>query len=195
MGLITEGGPLILKLEADSGREDKDKLYGWGRQALMPGLELAKGVLETLAENKMLARDVAPELSFFPKTFRVMSTQLSVPEEGDTVKALHEGELGSIPLGFLIALLSVVKEPPGKTILVIGRLGLKGDIDGVPHLEETLLAVHQCGLHWDHLVVAEAGGFRLLRAPAWLWHGKPVTMVDSAQTLVAWQTRGSEGTS
>jgi tetratricopeptide (TPR) repeat protein len=187
VGLITEGGPLILKLEADVGREDRDQLYGWGRRVLMPGLELAKGVLETLTETKALARDLVPELSFFPKSFRVMVTQVSVPEEGDAAKVLEDGELDSLPLGFLIALLSVVKEAPGENILVIGRLGLRGDIDGVPHLEETLLALHQSGVHWDHLVIAEAGGFRLLRAPAWLWHGKPVTMVSSAETLVDWQ--------
>ncbi|MCA9781178.1 MAG: hypothetical protein KC800_30870, partial [Candidatus Eremiobacteraeota bacterium] len=187
VGVITNGGPLVLKLEADSGREERDQLYGWGRNALLPGLELAKGVLESLAENRTLARDLVPELSFFPKSFRVMVTPVSVPEEGDAAATLAEGELGSIPLGFLIALLSVIKEPPGNDILVIGRLGLRGDIDGVPHLEETLLALHQSGAHWDRLVVAEAGGFRLLRAPAWLWHGRPVTMVDSAEKLAAWQ--------
>ena len=187
VGVITAGGPLVLKLEADSGREERDQLYGWGRSALLPGLELAKGVLESLAENRTLARDLVPELSFFPKSFRVMVTAVSVPEEGDAAATLASGELGSIPLGFLIALLSVVKEPPGHDILVIGRLGLRGDIDGVPHLEETLLALHQSGAQWDRLVVAEAGGFRLLRAPAWLWHGRPVTLVDSAERLAAWQ--------
>lgn len=188
VGMITDGGPLVLKLEADSGRDEKDQLYGWGRLALMPGLELAKGVLESLAENKELARNLVPELSFFPKSFRVMITPLSIPEEGDPAASLAEGELGSLPLGFLVALLSVVKEPPGRDILVLGRLGLRGDIDGVPLLEEKLVAVHQSGVHWDRLVIAEAGGFRLLRAPAWLWHGKPVTMVDSAERLVAWHT-------
>ena len=195
VGLITPGGPLLLKLEADSGRDDKDQLYGWGRNVLMPGLELARGVLETLAENKALARNLVPELSFFPNSFRVMITQVSLPEEGDATKTLADGELGSVPLGFLIALLSVVKEPPGRNILVIGRLGLKGDIDGVPDLEETLLAFHQSGLQWDRLVVAEAGGFRLLRTPAWLWHNKPVTMVDSAEDLVAWQSLSEAGLS
>lgn len=187
VGVITAGGPLVLKLEADSGREERDQLYGWGRTALLPGLELAKGVLESLAENRALARDLVPELSFFPKSFRVMVTPVSVPEEGDATATLASGELGSIPLGFLIALLSVVKEPPGNDILVIGRLGLRGDIDGVPHLEETLVALHQSGAQWDRLVVAEAGGFRLLRAPAWLWHGRPVTLVDSAERLASWQ--------
>ncbi|MFA7481876.1 MAG: tetratricopeptide repeat protein [Vulcanimicrobiota bacterium] len=173
VGLITEGGPLILKLEADSGRKDRDQLFGWGRDALMPGLELAKGILEDLVDD-------------CPRSFRVMITPVSVPQEGETLKILLEGELGSIPLGFLVAMLSFKKEPEGEDIAVLGRLGLRGDIGGVSHLEETLMALHQSGAHWDRLVVAEAGGFRLLRAPAWLWHGRKVTMVDSADALATW---------
>ena len=66
----------------------------------------------------------------------------------------------------------------------MGRLGLRGQVDGVPELEETLLAVHQSGAIWEQLLLAEAGAFRLLRAPAWLWHGRKVTLVKEASQLV-----------
>lgn len=186
VGLITESGPLVLKLEADAGREESDNLYGWGRKFLLPGLSLAKGILENLAESRGLSRELVPELSFFPKSFRLMVTPVSVPGE-PVADSLAEGEFGSIPLGFLVALLSVIKEPPSRRILVMGRLGLRGDIDGVPDLEDTLLALHQSGAQWDQLLLAEAGGFRLLRAPAWLWYGKSVNLVKSATQLANWQ--------
>lgn len=183
VGVITAEGPLVIKLEADAGREEQNQLFGWGRDFLSPGLELARGVLENLAESRVTTQAV-PELSFFPKSFRVMVTPVSVP--GDSgASALADGELGSIPLGFLVALLSVLREPVAERILVMGRLGLRGDIDGVPQLEETLMALHQSGAQWDLLMLAEAGAFRLLRAPAWLWYGRPVTLARSAAQLAA----------
>ena len=119
-----------------------------------------------------------------------MITPVAVPTESVSDRLLSDGELGSIPLGFLVALLSVLKAPPSPKILVMGRLGLRGQIDGVPELEETLLAVHQTGAEWDQLLLAEAGGFRLVRASAWLWHGRSVTLVKSAAEVTAWQSTG-----
>ena len=57
------------------------------------------------------------------------------------------------------------------------------DDNGIPVYHNPVASAHSCGGE----VVAEAGGFRLLRAPAWLWHGRPVTLVDSAERLAAWQ--------
>lgn len=177
VAVVTDDGPVVLKLEADVGRNEEDQLFGWGRDSLLSGLELAKSVLEDLAERK------AKVLPFVPKSFRVMVTPVSVPRDVSIAELLGDDDLGSIPFGFLVALLSVVKPPPQSRILVLGRLGLKGDLDGVPELEETLLAVHQSGVDWQLLLLAEAGGFRLLRAPAWLWHGKDVSLVKSAAEL------------
>jgi tetratricopeptide (TPR) repeat protein len=183
VGVVTEFGPLVVKLEADVSRKTTDQLFGWGREFLMPGLELAKGVLENLAEAGVPRRSTCSELSFFPRSFRVMITPVSVPTDSSGDRLLTDGELGSLPLGFLVAMLSVMRKPPIPEILVMGRLGLRGQIDGVPDLEETLLAVHQSGVTWKQLLLAEAGGFRLLRAPAWLWHGRSVTLVKSASEL------------
>lgn len=186
VAVVTDFGPLVLRLEADIGRESGDQIFGWGRDILKPGLELAKGVLENLAENRGPGRSVVPELSFFPKSFRLMVTPVSVPSEPGASQLLADGELGSLPLGFLTALLAVLKEPPSHQILVVGRLGLRGDIDGVPELEEILMSLHGSGAEWDQLLLAEAGGFRLLRAPAWLWHGRRVNLVGSASQLARW---------
>lgn len=184
VGVITDLGPLVLRMEADIGRGSGDEVFGWGREYLAPGLALAKGVLESLAEERGLQRDIVANLAFLPESFRVMITPVSVPAASSAAHLLSEGELGSIPLAFLVAFLSVVKTPRCRNILVTGRLGLRGQIDGVPELEETLLAVHQSGAQWEQLLLAEAGAFRLLRAPAWLWHDRTVTLVKSASQLV-----------
>ena len=184
VGVVTAYGPLVVKIEADVGRHKTNTLFGWGREVLLSGLDLAGGVLENLAEEHSASREALPEFSFFPKSFRVMVTPLSVPMGASASGLMEDGELASLPLGFLVALLSVVKEPVCQDILVMGRLGLRGQVDGVPELEETLLAVHQSGATWDQLLLAEAGAFRLLRAPAWLWHGRKVTLVKEASQLV-----------
>jgi len=188
VGVFTDVGPLVVSLEADVGREDKDQLFGWGRECLLPGLELAKGVLEGLAEGRGGARETIPELTFFPKSFRVMITPVIVPSEGGPPHLLLSGELGSIPFGFLVALLSVVRDTEFQQTLVLGRLGLRGDIDGVAQLEETLMTIERSGEVWDRLLLAEAGAFRLLRVPAWLWHDRTVQLVNSAAQLAGWPT-------
>ena len=125
VGLVTESGPLVLALEADVGRGQSDQLFGWGREALLPGLGLAKGVLEHLAENRGSGKPLVPELSFFPQSFRVMVTPLSVPGGIGPENLSMSGELSSIPLGFLVALLSVLKEPPVQRVTSGRPLGLE----------------------------------------------------------------------
>lgn len=183
-GMVTPFGPIVLRMEADIARTGGDQVYGWGREYLSPGHSLAKGVLEALAEDRLVQREMAANLAFLPDGFRVMVTPVAVPADAGASHLLADGELGSIPLAFLTAFLSVIKAPRCQNILVVGRLGLRGQVEGVPELEETLLAVHQSGAAWDQLVLAEAGAFRLLRAPTWLWHGKTVTLIKSASQLV-----------
>ncbi len=179
--------PLILKLEAEIGRDEKDQLFGWGQDYLRTGLDLAKGVLEDLGEVTSTERGQLPELSLFPRSFRLMTTPLSTPQESSDLASLADGELGSIPLAMLVSLLSGLKAPRiGRRLLVLGRLGLRGNVDGVPNLEETLLSLHQLGIEWDHLVLARAGAFRLMRCPAWLWYERPLTLIDKASDLLFW---------
>lgn len=185
--LASEGGPLILKLEAEVGREERDQLFGWGQEQLRGGLALAKGVLEDLGEHGGGARGQLPELSLFPRSFRLMTTPLSVPQPAQSLTSLADGELGSLPLAMLVALLSALREPRlGRRLLVLGRLGLRGNIEGMPDLEETLMALHQHQIGWDHLVLASAGAFRLLRAPSWLWYERPLTLLEAASDLLYW---------
>lgn len=191
VGVLTDVGPLVLRLEADIGKGGRDQVFGWGREFLMPGLELAKGVLENLSEQRSHQRELGASLTFLPESFRVMVTPVSVPAESSR-SFLEEGELGSIPLAFLVAFLSVIQNPPRSKILVMGRLGLRGQVDGVPELEETLMAVHHSGASWNELLLAEAGGYRLLRSPSWLWHDRVVNLVRSARQLVA-QVSTEEG--
>ncbi len=182
--VLIDSHPLVVKLEADIGRGDSDQLFGWGRELLRPGLELARGVLEEMGESRTLGSELLPKLSFFPKSFRVMITPIVIPDEAAALKALADGELGSVPFGFLLALLSALGVQAGHRIVAMGRLGLRGVIDGVPDLEEKLMALHAQGIAWDHLVLAEGGGFRLLRSPSWLWYGKPLSLVKKARDLV-----------
>lgn len=182
--VLNDTHPLVVKLEADIGRGDSDLLFGWGRELLRPGLELARGVLEEMGESRTLGSDLLPKLSYFPKSFRVMITPIVIPDEAEALKTLADGELGSVPFGFLLALLSALGVQAGQRIVAMGRLGLRGVIDGVPDLEEKLLALHAQGIAWDHLVLAEGGAFRLLRAPSWLWYGKPLSLVKKARDLV-----------
>lgn len=180
VGLHSSRGMLLLKLEADRGTSETDQIYGWGRKALLPGLELARGVLVKLIEE-------SPHLDGdqLPKTVQVMVTPLLVPA-GLEATFLDDGELGGIPLGFLVALLSLLCEPSSKRIAVIGRLRLRGDVDGVAELGEILRALHQSGEEWDSMILAEAGGFRLLRVPAWLWQKKKIILIRSASEMVDW---------
>ena len=182
--LATESAPLILKLEAEVGREDRDQLFGWGQEQLRAGLALAKGVLEDLGES---SRGQLPELSVFPGSFRVMLTPLSVPQEASRMAGLVDGDLGSVPFAMLVALLSALREPRlGRRLLVLGRLGLRGNVDGVPNLEDTLTALHHYHIGWDHMVLAKAGAFRLMRCPSWLWYERPLTLVETARDLLYW---------
>lgn len=192
VGVITDFGPIVLRMEADFARSGGDQVYGWGREYLLPGMSLAKGVLESLAEDRVAQREMAANLAFLPESFRVMVTPVAVPGAATASHLSNEGELGSIPLAFLTAFLSVIKTPRCSNILVVGRVGLRGQIEGVPELEEILLAVHQSGAQWEQLILAEAGAFRLLRAPTWLWHGKTVTLLKSVSQLV---TPGSKSAS
>lgn len=183
--LASDSGPIILKLEAEVGREDRDQLFGWGQEPLRNGLALAKGVLEDLGENGAASRGQLPELSLLPRGFRLMATPLSVPQEPASL--LLDGDLGSVPFAMLVALISALRDPRvGRRLLVLGRLGLRGNIDGVPNLEETLLALHHNNIGWDHLVLAGAGAFRLLRCPSWLWYERPLTLVETARDLLYW---------
>lgn len=183
--LAADSSPLILKLEAETGREEHDQLFGWGQKQLRSGLALAKGVLEDLGDGGDASRGQLPELSLLPRSFRVMVTPLSVPPEPGL--ALADGDLGSVPLAMLVALLSALRDPRvGRRLLVLGRLGLRGNIDGVPNLEETLLALHHNNIGWDHLVLAGAGAFRLLRCPSWLWYERPLTLIETARDLLYW---------
>jgi hypothetical protein len=185
--LVTEGAPLILKLEAEIGREERDQLFGWGQDQLRSGLALAKGVLEDLGESGPESRGQLPELSLFPRSFRMMATALSLSQQASKISALVDGDLGSIPFAMLVALLSALRDPRvGRRLLVLGRLGLRGNIDGVPRLEDTLLALHQNGVAWDHLVLARAGAFRLMRCPSWLWYERPLTLIQTAKDLLYW---------
>lgn len=187
VALQGEGGPLILKLEAEVGREEQDQLFGWGQEHLRPGLALAKGLLEDLGEGGGGAGGQLSELSLLPRSFRVMSTPLSQPPEAGSVGTLANGDLGSLPFAMLVALLSALKEPRmGRRLLVLGRLGLRGNVDGVPNLEETLVALHQNQIGWDHLVLASAGAFRLMRCPSWLWYERPLTLIGTARDLLHW---------
>ncbi len=87
----------------------------------------------------------------------------------------------------LVALLSSLRDPRvGRRLLVLGRLGLRGNIDGVPNLEDTLLALHHHNIGWDHLVLASAGAFRLMRCPSWLWYERPLTLIETARDLLYW---------
>lgn len=183
--LATDAAPIILKLEAEVGREDHDQLFGWGQKQLRSGLALAKGVLEDLGDNGADSRGQLPDLTLLPRSFRMMITPLSAPQEPGT--ALAEGELGSVPFAMLVALLSALRDPRvGRRLLVLGRLGLRGNIDGVPNLEETLLAMHHNSIGWDHLVLAGAGAFRLMRCPSWLWYERPLTLIETARDLLYW---------
>lgn len=188
VAMTTPSSPLILKLEAEIGREEQDQLFGWGQELLRGGLALAKGVLEDLGDDGTVAHaGQLPELSLFPRSFRMMTTPLSLPEEPVQMSPLMEGELGSVPFAMLLALLSTLRKPRvGRRLLVLGRLGLRGNIDGVPDLEDTLLALHQHQLLWDHLVLARAGAFRLMRCPSWLWYERPLTLVGTARELLYW---------
>lgn len=187
VALPGEAAPLFLKLEAEVGREEQDQLFGWGQDRLRGGLELAKGVLEDLGEITSTDRGQLPELSLFPRSFRVMTTPLSAPQETTALSGLVDGDLGSLPFAMLVALLSGLRAPRvGRRLLVLGRLGLRGNVDGVPHLEDMLLALHQHHIEWDHLVLARAGAFRLMRCPAWLWYERPLTLIDKASDLLYW---------
>ncbi len=188
VALPGESAPLILKLEAEVGRGERDQLFGWGQEQLRSGLELAKGLLEELGEAAPDGGGQLAELSLLPRSFRLMSTPLSQPSETTSgAEALARGDLGSLPFAVLVALLSALKEPRvGRRLLVLGRLGLRGNVDGVPNLEETLLALHHHQIGWDHLVLAEAGAFRLLRCPSWLWYERPLTLIGSARDLLHW---------
>ena len=183
--LPSDSGHIILKLEADVGREECDQLFGWGQEPLRSGLALAKGVLEDLGENGAASRGQLPELSLLPRSFRLMATPLSAAQEPGGV--ILDGDLGSVPFAMLVALLSALRDPRiGRRLLVLGRLGLRGNVDGVPNLEETLLALHHNNIGWDHLVLAGAGAFRLLRCPSWLWYERPLTLVETARDLLYW---------
>jgi hypothetical protein len=185
--LATDSGPLILKLEAEIGREECDQLFGWGQEQLRGGLALAKGVLEDLGENGADTRGQLPELSLFPRSFRMMTTPLSPPQEPTKMSALVDGDLGSLPFAMLVALLSALRDPRvGRRLLVLGRLGLRGNVDGVPNLEDTLLALHHHHIGWDHLVLASAGAYRLMRCPSWLWYERPLTLIETAKDLLYW---------
>jgi tetratricopeptide (TPR) repeat protein len=185
--LATDSAPLILKLEAEVGREARDQLFGWGQEQLRSGLELAKGVLEDLGENGAESRGQFPELSLFPRSFRVMTTPLSHPPEPARVSALMDGDLGSVPFAMLVALMAALRDPlVGRRLLVLGRLGLRGNVHGVAELEETLLTLHHHQIAWDHLVLASAGAFRLMRCPSWLWYERPLTLIETASDLFYW---------
>jgi tetratricopeptide (TPR) repeat protein len=185
--LATDSAPLILKLEAQVGREERDQLFGWGQEQLRGGLALAKGVLEDLGDNAAATRGQLPELSLFPRSFRMMTTPLSVPQEAAKMSGLVDGDLGSLPFAMLVALLSALRDPRvGRRLLVLGRLGLHGNVDGVPNLEDTLLALHHHQIAWDHLVLASAGAFRLMRCPSWLWYERPLTLIETAKDLLYW---------
>ena len=187
VALTGGSSPLFLKLEAEIGREEYDQLFGWGQEPLRGGLELAKGVLDDLGEISTTDRGQLPELSLFPRSFRVMTTPLSPLDESAEFSGLADGDLGSVPLAMLVALISGLRAPRvGRRLLVLGRLGLRGNIDGMPDLEETLLMLHQHQIEWDHLVLARAGAFRLLRCPAWLWYERPLTLIDKASDLLYW---------
>jgi hypothetical protein len=187
VSLPTESGPLILKLEAEVGRDERDQLFGWGQKQLRSGLALAKGVLEDLGESGSESRGGFPELSLFPRSFRMLTTPLSLPQDPGKVADLADGDLGSIPFAMLVALMSALRDPRvGRRLLVLGRLGLKGNVDGVPDLEDTLLAFHQNQISWDHLVLAGAGAFRLMRCPSWLWYERPLTLIRTAADLFYW---------
>lgn len=187
VALAAGASPLILKLEAEIGRHEHDQLFGWGQERLRGGLALAKGVLEDLGEARAANGGELPELSLFPRSFRMMVTPLFLPEEPAALGPLTEGELGSLPCAMLVALLSALRSPrEGRRLLVLGRLGLRGNIDGVAELEDALLSLYQHQVAWDHLVLASAGAFRLLRTPAWLWYERPLTLVRTARDLLYW---------
>lgn len=185
--LSADSGPMILKFEAEVGREDSDQLFGWGCEQLRGGMALAKGVLEDLGDNGADSRGQFPELSLFPRSFRMMTTPLSEPQDPSQVRALVDGDLGSLPFAMLVALMSALRDPlVGRRLLVLGRLGLRGNVDGVPDLEDTLSTLHHHQIAWDHLVLASAGAFRLMRCPSWLWYERPLTLVETARDLFYW---------
>ncbi len=169
-----DGSVHTLRLEAELGRGVKDQLFGWGCDQLLPSLDLAKGVLENL------------DSSYLSKSFRVMSTLVSTPQKELEKDAHLDSDLGNVAFALLVALLSTVRKLPARRLLVLGRLGLRGSIDGIPNLEDGLMAMHQFEIEWDHLIVAQPGGFRLLRCPSWLWYEQPFTVVCCAQDLLAW---------
>lgn len=172
----TDGAPLLLRLEAELSRGESDQLFGWGREQLLPSLDLAKGVVESL------------DSSYHCKSFRIMSTLVSTPQKEMDMDSSLRSDLGNVGFALVVALLSTLRKLPAQRLLVLGRLGLRGSVDGIPNLEDSLMAMHQFDIEWDHLILAQAGGFRLLRCPSWLWYEQPFTLVRSAQDLLAWSS-------
>ena len=178
----TEQGPLVVRIEADRGRQTTDQLFGWGCQLLRPGLELAKGAYLDLMEARYSGR--ALDQALYPRSFQVVVTPILLPGSSETLKNLNDGDLGSFPLGFLAAMLASLVRKESRQILVSGRLGLRAKIDGVTGLENALLSLQELGIRWDEFFLAESSSHRLLRCPAWSWYGRKITLLGNASDLL-----------
>lgn len=181
----TEGYPVSLEIITEIGHLDFDELWGWGADMLTGCLSLAKSVLKDLDKSCLKSSKALPELGFSPHSFRLMATRLGSMAKLDPELPLDENTLKSISCAILLALLETLKGSSARCrVLVLGQLGLRGNIEGAFKLEELIARLADSGLEWDHLVTARAGAFRLLRCPAELWYARPLTLVDSASELL-----------
>lgn len=181
----TEGHPVILEILTELGHLDSDELWGWGGDRLTGCLSLAKSVLKDLDKSCLKSSKALPDLGLPPHNFRLMATRLASTAKLDPALPLDENTLKSISCAILLALLETLKGSSARCrVLVLGQLGLRGNIEGTFKLEELISSLAASGLEWDHLVTARAGSFRLLRCPAELWYARPLTLVDSASELL-----------